>query len=69
MLADALDWRAGRTRPQPLLRGDELAAELDIPPGPVVGRLLDGLAEARFAGEISDRQSALAAARALLAEP
>jgi putative nucleotidyltransferase with HDIG domain len=68
MLADALDWRAGRTRPQPLLRGDELAAELDIPPGPVVGRLLDGLAEARFAGEIGDRQSALAAARALLAE-
>jgi poly(A) polymerase/tRNA nucleotidyltransferase (CCA-adding enzyme) len=68
MVADALDWRAGRTRPQPLLRGDELVAELEIPPGPRVGRLLDELAEARFAGEISDRQSALAAARAVLPE-
>ena len=66
MLADALDWRAGRTRPQPLLRGDELARELGIGPGPLVGRLLDELAAARFAGEIDDRQSALAAARALL---
>jgi tRNA nucleotidyltransferase/poly(A) polymerase len=68
MLGDALDWRAGRTRPEPLLRGDELARELDIGPGPLVGTLLDQLAEARFAGEISDRQSALAVARALLSE-
>jgi tRNA nucleotidyltransferase/poly(A) polymerase len=66
MLGDALDWRAGRTRPAPLLRGDELARELGIEPGPLVGQLLDGLAEARFAGEIADRQEALAAARALL---
>jgi len=68
MLGDALDWRAGRTRPTPLLRGDELARELGIAPGPVVGELLDELAAARFAGEIGDRQEALAAARTLLAE-
>jgi tRNA nucleotidyltransferase/poly(A) polymerase len=68
MLAEALDWRAGRTRPQPLLRGDELARELDIAPGPLVGELLAELAEARFAGAIGDRQEALDAARALLAE-
>lgn len=67
MLADALDWRAGRTRQPPLLRGDELARELGISPGPLVGQLLDELAEARFAGEIDDRQSALDAARARLA--
>ena len=67
MLADALDWRAGRSRPAPLLRGHELARELDIAPGPLVGELLDALAQARFAGEIGDRQEALDAARALLA--
>jgi poly(A) polymerase len=69
MLGDALDWRAGRTRPKPLLRGDELAAELGIQPGPKVGELLGALAEASFAGEIADRQEALDAARVLLAAP
>lgn len=68
MLGQALDWRAGRNRPVPLLRGDELVRELDIEPGPLVGELLDRLAQARFAGEIGNRQEALAAARALLAD-
>jgi tRNA nucleotidyltransferase/poly(A) polymerase len=69
VIGEALRWRAGETRPAPLLRGDELARELGIGPGPVVGRLLDDLAAARFAGEIADRQSALEAARALLGSP
>jgi len=67
MLGEALAWRAGTTRPAPLLRGDELARELDLAPGPVVGELLAQLAEARFVGEIADRDQAVAAARALLA--
>ncbi|UGS37671.1 HD domain-containing protein [Capillimicrobium parvum] len=69
VVGEALRWRAGETRPAPLLRGDELARELGIDPGPELGRLLAELAEARFAGEIRDRQEALAAARALLDPP
>ncbi len=63
MLVDALGWRA-EGPPQPLLRGDELARELGIPPGPRVGELLEELLQARYAGEISTREDALAYARA-----
>ncbi len=66
VIGEALRWRAGTSRPAPLLRGDELARELGIEPGPELGRLLAELAEARFAGEVRDRQEAVAAARALL---
>ncbi|HEY8584223.1 MAG TPA: hypothetical protein VIL49_14805, partial [Capillimicrobium sp.] len=68
MIGEALAWRAGETRPRPLLRGDELARELGIEPGPRLGGLLGALAEAQFAGEVRDRQEAVEAARALLAE-
>ncbi|HEY2571103.1 MAG TPA: HD domain-containing protein [Solirubrobacteraceae bacterium] len=64
MLGDALSWRA-QGPPAPLLRGDELARELEIPPGPRLGALLDQLAEAQFAGEVSTREQALAYARTL----
>jgi hypothetical protein len=66
MLADALRWRA-EGPPPPLVRGDELARLLDLRPGPQVGRLLDELAQARYAGEIATRQEAIAHARAALA--
>jgi putative nucleotidyltransferase with HDIG domain len=66
MLADALHWRA-QGPPRPLLRGDELAGELGIPPGPDLGRLLESLRAAQFAGEVKDRAQALARARAELA--
>ena len=59
MLKDALRWRA-EGPPSPLLRGDELAADLGIPPGPRVGELLGELAEARYAGEIATRDQAFA---------
>jgi putative nucleotidyltransferase with HDIG domain len=64
MLKDALSWRA-EGPPQPLLRGDELAADLGIPPGPRVGELLGELTEAQYAGEIATRDQALAFARTL----
>jgi poly(A) polymerase len=54
--------------PPRLLGGDELMAELDLPPGPQVGRLLETLREAQAAGEISTREQALALARAALRE-
>jgi poly(A) polymerase len=67
MLGDALRWRADGP-PAPLLRGDELARELGIEPGPGLGALLERLAEAQFAGELSTREQALARARSLASQ-
>jgi tRNA nucleotidyltransferase/poly(A) polymerase len=53
---------------EPLLRGDELMAELEMQAGPLVGELLREIAEARASGEISDREAALALARRMYAE-
>jgi poly(A) polymerase len=66
LLADALSWR--RTGPPaPPLRGDELARELEISPGPVLGELLEELSAANYAGEIAGREDAIAHARLALA--
>ena len=62
LLGDALRWRV-EGRPRPLWRGDELARELGIAAGPRVGKLLEELAEAQFAGELLTREQALAYAR------
>jgi poly(A) polymerase len=58
MIAAALDWRRDGP-PQPLLRGDEIAAELGIEPGPEVGSALAELEAAQYAGEVADRAGAL----------
>jgi poly(A) polymerase len=65
LLGDALSWRASGP-PQPLLRGDELARELGIEPGPQLGELLAGLREAQYAGEVRSRADAVAYAHTLL---
>ena len=57
----------GGAAPRRCVRGDELARELGIAPGPRLGELLAALAEARFAGEIATRGEAVALARGLLA--
>lgn len=64
VLPAALDWHAGGA-PRPLLRGDELARELGLAPGPEVGRLLEALREAQYAGEVASREDALELARRL----
>jgi poly(A) polymerase len=65
MLRDALAWhREGA--PRPPLSGDELASELGIAPGPEMGRVLEELRAAAFAGEIDDREQALERARELI---
>jgi poly(A) polymerase len=64
MLPAALRWRAEGPA-APLLRGDELARELDIAAGPQIGALLEQLAEAQFAGEVTTREQALAHVRSL----
>jgi poly(A) polymerase len=58
MIAAALDWRRDGP-PEPLLRGDELAAELGIEPGPELGSALAELEAAQYAGEVTDRAGAL----------
>ncbi|RME53541.1 MAG: HD domain-containing protein, partial [Caldilineae bacterium] len=50
----------------PLVDGRTLMAQLDLTPGPQVGRLLAAIAEAQAAGEIADQEQALALARSLL---
>lgn len=64
MLAAALDWRR-EGPPRPLLRGDELATELDLPRGPQIGELLAELEAAQYAGEVSTRAGAIELARRL----
>jgi putative nucleotidyltransferase with HDIG domain len=58
MIAAGLDWRR-EGPPAPLLRGDEIAAELGIEPGPELGNTLAELEAAQFAGEVTDREGAL----------
>ncbi len=64
LMRAALDWREGGP-PPPLLRGDELARELDLTPGPELGAMLAELEEAAYAGEASTREEALALVRRL----
>ncbi len=65
LLGDALRWRA-EGPPAPLLRGDELAAQLGIATGPRVGQLLEELAAAQYAGELASPEEALEHARGLV---
>lgn len=67
MLGDALRWEADGP-PQPLLRGDRLALELGIAQGPALGELLEDIARARYAGQLSTPEQALEHARGRLQE-
>jgi poly(A) polymerase len=68
LMEAALDWRESGA-PQPPLRGLELARELELEPGPELGRLLAALTEAAYAGEVESREQALAFARTLRNNP
>lgn len=67
LLGEALRWRA-EGPPEPLVRGDALAAALGIPRGPRLGELLRELEAAQFAGELRSRDDAVALARRLAGE-
>lgn len=58
MIAAALDWRR-EGPPEPLLRGDEVATELGIEPGPELGSAMAELEAAQYAGEVTDRAGAI----------
>jgi putative nucleotidyltransferase with HDIG domain len=68
MISAALDWRR-EGPPAPLLRGDELAAELGIAEGPELGELLSELEAAQYAGELSSRAEAVEHARQIRSSP
>jgi poly(A) polymerase len=68
MIGAGLDWRRDGP-PAPLLRGDELASELGIEPGPELGELLSELEAAQYAGEVRDRAGALKHARQVRSTP
>jgi poly(A) polymerase len=65
LLGAALAERAAGER-APLVRGDEIARELGVAPGPWLGELIEELDAARYAGEIATREDALRRARELL---
>lgn len=64
LMEAALRWRTNGP-PEPLVRGDELARELGLRPGPELGRLVAELEEAQFAGEVGTRSQALDYARSV----
>jgi poly(A) polymerase len=68
LFSEALAWRE-HGPPRPAVRGDELAAELGIDPGPELGALLRRLEEARYTGEAETREDAIALARRLRDNP
>jgi poly(A) polymerase len=68
MLAAALDWRRDGPPKSPI-PGDELAVELDIAPGPELGRIIGELEAAVYAGEVTGRDEAIIFARRLEAAP
>jgi poly(A) polymerase len=55
-----------RVAPPPLLTGRDLMKGLGLSPGPQVGRLLEAVREAQAAGEVHDREGALALAKQVL---
>jgi poly(A) polymerase len=68
LMAAALDWRSAGP-PKPAVKGNRLAKELDMEPGPELGALLADLAEARYTGEATTPDEAVALARRLRENP
>jgi hypothetical protein len=56
---------AEAVNPPPLVTGDDLMAQLGLPPGPRIGALLEAVREAQAAGEVTDPAAALELARQL----
>ena len=59
--------KAETVSPPRHLSGGDLMAALELPPGPLIGQILDAVREAQAVGEINDRDAALAFARRHLA--
>jgi len=55
--------------PPPLVNGGDLMKALELPPGPLVGELLEAVREAQATGKISTRAQAVELARGMLPKP
>jgi tRNA nucleotidyltransferase/poly(A) polymerase len=64
LMAAALEWRAAGP-PKAAIKGNRLAQALGMEPGPELGALLADLAEARYTGEATTPDEAVALARRL----
>jgi putative nucleotidyltransferase with HDIG domain len=64
MLPEALRWRV-EGPPKPLIRGDELAGELQIAAGPSLRELLAALERAQYTGAVRTREQAIGFARSV----
>ncbi|MBI3087350.1 MAG: polynucleotide adenylyltransferase, partial [Candidatus Omnitrophica bacterium] len=53
-------------RPPRLMDGHQLMTALDLPPGPLIGQLLQGIEEAQAEGRLRTTDEALALAREVL---
>ncbi|MEX0787514.1 MAG: hypothetical protein WD906_04785 [Anaerolineales bacterium] len=51
---------------EPVIKGDRLAEELGLDPGPAIGRALEAIAEAQATGEVSTPEQALTLAREVI---
>ncbi len=67
MLAWAVEWELEGPA-EPLLRGDEIAAEAEIASGPDLGAAVIELQGAQYAGEVATREEAVAHLRAWVGE-
>ncbi len=66
MLTRYLSWQREQRHMPRLVNGRDLMRALGLEPGPIVGELLDDIAEAQAEGEVSTREEALALARRVL---
>jgi tRNA nucleotidyltransferase/poly(A) polymerase len=68
LMAAALDWRTAGP-PKPAVRGNTLARELGMAPGPELGELMGALAQAAYTGEATTPEEAVEYARRLRENP
>jgi poly(A) polymerase len=68
MLENWFEKPAESINPPPLLNGDDLMQALDLPPGKMIGDLIETLREAQAMGKITTREQALQMAREKMAE-
>ena len=54
--------------PPPLINGRDLLRELNLEPGPLIGKLLESIKEAQAMGQVATRQEALRYAEKMLSE-
>jgi len=59
-------WAANEEGEQPLVTGDDLIAELDLPGGRLLGAVLTSVRRAQLEGAVSSKPEALALARSVL---